>query len=112
MSEHKPKNDNHGGKETKDLTDEQQEETAAELVPDFTVEESNRANEGFSPRMIAYTSLALGIVSLFVLPGILGIAGALLSIPAMIRGEKLIGGWAVSIAAFSLFLHYFFLPFI
>lgn len=112
MSEHNPQNETDEAKETKDLTGEHHEEAAAEIVPDFSMERSNKGNEGFSSRGIAYTSLALAILSLFFLPGILGIAGGLMSIPALIRGEKLIGGWALSVAVFSLFLHYFFIPFI
>lgn len=113
MSGHGPENDKHEEREKKHVTDEHQEEMAGELVPDFTMERTRtRVNEGFSARAIAYVSLALAILSLFILPGILGIAGTLLSIPAIIRGEKLIGGWALSIAVFSLSLYYLFLPYI
>lgn len=95
------------------------EETAAE----FTVPQrgnqndatgSNREN-GSEQRnagtTLGVTGLALSVLSLFMMPILLGAAGIVLGIIARRRGAKTMGSWAIGVGAVSIIVGIFILPF-
>jgi hypothetical protein len=95
------------------------EETAAELAAPVTLnrgreynsvedETDGRVNEG---KGTGYLGIALSIISLFMLPVILGAAGIIVGFIARRRGAKTLGAWAIGIGAASLVLGIFILPF-
>lgn len=65
-------------------------------------------NEG---RGIGYIALALSIISLFVLPVLLGVAGIIVGYIARRRGAQGLGAWAMGIGVVSLVLGIFIIPF-
>lgn len=67
-----------------------------------------RAGEG---RGIGYLALALSIISLFILPVILGAAGIIVGFIARRRGALGTGAWAIGIGAVSIILGIFIMPF-
>ncbi|WP_243290574.1 DUF4190 domain-containing protein [Bacillus sp. FJAT-47783] len=92
------------------------EETAAELdVPMNAVnrEESKEERDlGVdNGRTTGFVSLALSIISLFVLPVLLGAAGIVVGFMARRRGAQSLGNWAIGIGAVSILLGIFVLPF-
>jgi uncharacterized membrane protein HdeD (DUF308 family) len=60
---------------------------------------------------MGFSALALSILSLFVLPVLLGISGIVLGFIARARGAKGLGNWAIGIGAVSLVIGMFVLPF-
>lgn len=95
------------------------EETAAELSAPVILKRDReyksvdtrgdgRVNEG---KGIGYLGIALSIISLFMLPVILGAAGIIVGFIARRRGAKTLGAWAIGIGAASLVLGIFILPF-
>ncbi|HZH59721.1 MAG TPA: DUF4190 domain-containing protein [Metabacillus sp.] len=67
-----------------------------------------RVGEG---RGIGYLALALSIISLFILPVILGAAGIIVGFIARRRGALGTGAWAIGIGAVSIILGIFIMPF-
>ncbi|VEF47787.1 YqfX [Bacillus freudenreichii] len=87
------------------------EETAAEITPDIFWEKA--ADDGIGrSNILGYTALAMAILSLFFMPGLMGIAGAVFSVIAITRGAHTIGGWALSVALLSLGWRFLIVPFI
>lgn len=89
-----------------------QEETAAEIAAPSPVirrrgSEEESTTEG---RGLGYSALALSILSLFILPVILGAAGIILGFVARRRGSSL-GSWAIGIGTISILVGLFILPF-
>lgn len=94
------------------------EETAAEIAEPYrAADRSNdqdndrsggNVNEG---RGIGYIALALSIISLFVLPVLLGAAGIIVGYIARRRGAQGLGAWAMGIGVVSLVLGIFIIPF-
>ncbi|WP_277713620.1 DUF308 domain-containing protein [Bacillus atrophaeus] len=92
------------------------EETSAEIAEPYRAsdrvgdrDENNAgANEG---RGIGFIALALSIISLFVLPVLLGAAGIIVGYIARRRGATGLGGWAMGIGVISLVLGIFIIPF-
>lgn len=62
-------------------------------------------------RGIGYLALALSIISLFILPVILGAAGIIVGFIARRRGATGIGAWAIGIGVVSIILGIFIMPF-
>jgi hypothetical protein len=62
-------------------------------------------------RGIAGLALALSILSLFVLPIVLGAAGIIIGFIARRRGATTLGAWAIGIGAVSIIVGMFILPF-
>lgn len=87
------------------------EETAAEIAEPLTLrtKDSDREQTGAGTGL-GLTALALSILSLFVFPVLLGIAGIVLGFVARRRGAAS-GSWAIGIGALSLILGLFILPF-
>lgn len=92
---------------------EYREETAAEIAAPVPLirrrEREDLRAEGGSG--IGYVGLALSILSLFVMPILLGAAGIVLGFIARSRGATGIGAWAIGIGAVSLIIGIFILPF-
>lgn len=95
--------------------DQYREETAAELdTPIRAVNEDNNVKrnlEEANSRTMGYVALALSIISLFVLPVLLGAAGIIVGFMARRRGAQTLGSWAVGIGTVSVLLGIFVLPF-
>ncbi len=71
-------------------------------------DQGERVGEG---RGIGYLALALSIISLFILPVILGAAGIIVGFIARRRGALGTGAWAIGIGAVSIILGIFIMPF-
>jgi hypothetical protein len=62
-------------------------------------------------RGMGYLALALSIISLFILPVILGAAGVIVGFIARRRGATTLGAWAIGIGIVSIILGIFITPF-
>jgi hypothetical protein len=89
-----------------------QEETAAEIaVPVPAVRRRGSDEETITGgRGLAWSALALSILSLFILPVLFGAAGIVLGFVARRRGSS-IGTWAIGIGMISILVGLFILPF-
>ncbi len=91
------------------------EETAAEIAAPMNVsrdfEHDTNEDSTTSGRVLGYSSLALSILSLFILPVIMGAAGIVLGFVARRRGAEMLGAWAIGIGAVSIIVGLFVLPF-
>jgi hypothetical protein len=93
------------------------EETAAEIAAPVNLtrdrsatgeEQETKASAG----IMGMSALAISILSLFVLPVILGITGVVLGFVARKRGgAKGLANWAIGIGAISIIIGMFVLPF-
>ncbi|WP_241156879.1 DUF308 domain-containing protein [Bacillus sp. FJAT-42376] len=98
---------------------EYKEETAAEVAPpigSYRKEEQyaddNHDRDGAAEgRTTGYIAIALSIISLFLLPVILGAAGIIVGFVARRKGASTLGAWAIGIGAVSLILGLFVTPF-
>lgn len=88
------------------------EETAAEIaVPAPAMRRIGSDEESTTGgRGLAYSALALSILSLFILPVFFGAAGIVLGFMARRRGSA-IGSWAIGIGTISILVGIFILPF-
>ncbi|MBM7604714.1 hypothetical protein JOC75_002717 [Metabacillus crassostreae] len=75
---------------------------------DVNTEADEVAGEG---RGMGFLALALSIISLFILPVILGAAGIIVGFIARRRGATGTGAWAIGIGAVSIILGIFITPF-
>ncbi|MBM4762309.1 hypothetical protein GNT69_08355 [Bacillus sp. B15-48] len=94
------------------------EETAAEIAVPIEngrasqVEYDTPEMEGAGGGVWAFSGLAVSILSLFVLPIILGITGVVLGFVARNRrGANGVANWAIGIGALSIIIGMFVLPF-
>ncbi|MFC4320795.1 DUF4190 domain-containing protein [Litchfieldia salsa] len=93
------------------------EETAAEVAPPFTpVREARETNTGDNSGVMGGTglgwlALALSIISLFVMPVLMGAAGIIIGFIARRRGATGTGAWAIGLGVVSIVLGIFILPF-
>jgi hypothetical protein len=60
---------------------------------------------------IGWTAIALSIISLFVLPVLLGAAGIIVGFIARRQGAETLGSWAIGIGAVSIIIRLFIAPF-
>jgi hypothetical protein len=91
------------------------EETSAEITAPYR-DNANRADnrateDATAGRGIGWLALALSIISLFVLPVLLGAAGIILGFIARRRGAEGLGAWAIGIGVVSIIVGVFILPF-
>ncbi|MCY8009361.1 DUF4190 domain-containing protein [Bacillus haynesii] len=96
--------------------DEFLEETAAEVAPTYRTDngdngEARNDADVAGGRVTGYIALALSIISLFMLPVLLGIAGIIVGYIARRQGAAGLGAWAMGIGAVSLVLGIFITPF-
>ncbi|MEG9297268.1 DUF4190 domain-containing protein [Mangrovibacillus sp. Mu-81] len=91
------------------------EETAAEIAAPVNIsrdfEDDTEEEKTTSGRVLGYSALALSILSLFILPVIMGAAGIVLGFVARRRGAETLGAWAIGIGAVSIIIGLFVLPF-
>ncbi len=82
------------------------EETASEIAEPirFSDREVERGEDG---RGVGWLALALSIVSLFLMPVIMGAAGIIFGFIARRRGAETLGAWAIGIGAVSIILSFF-----
>ncbi|XQY90725.1 DUF4190 domain-containing protein [Metabacillus sp. HB246100] len=98
-------------------TDYQTESSAEIAAPvnmrnNYTAETVNTEDEVVGEgRGMGFLALALSIISLFILPVILGAAGIIVGFIARRRGAKATGAWAIGIGAASIVLGIFITPF-
>ncbi|WGG44246.1 DUF4190 domain-containing protein [Rossellomorea sp. DA94] len=101
--------------ETDVSRDDYREETAAEIAAPMNVsrdfEDDTAEDATTSGRVLGYSALALSILSLFILPVIMGAAGIVLGFVARRRGAEMLGAWAIGIGAVSIIVGLFVLPF-
>jgi hypothetical protein len=92
--------------------DRYREETAAEIAaPAPAIRRKGSEEESTTGgRGLAYSALALSILSLFILPVLFGAAGIVLGFMARKRGSAL-GTWAIGIGVISILIGIFILPF-
>ena len=92
-------------------------ETAAEIAApvnlrrDYADADSNGDEVVSRGKGIGFLALALSIISLFMLPVILGAAGIIVGFIARRRGANGLGAWAIGIGIVSLILGIFITPF-
>ena len=101
--------------ETDVSREDYREETAAEIAAPMNVsrdfEHDAVEDTTTSGRVLGYSALALSILSLFILPVIMGAAGIVLGFVARRRGAEMLGAWAIGIGAVSIIVGLFVLPF-
>jgi hypothetical protein len=92
-------------------------ETAAEIAApvnlrrDYAEVDSDDDKVVSGGKGIGFLALALSIISLFMLPVILGAAGIIVGFIARRRGANALGAWAIGIGLVSLILGIFITPF-
>ncbi|MEI5905826.1 DUF4190 domain-containing protein [Bacillus spongiae] len=110
-----PGKDTDDNPETEVITRKYNEETSAEigtpmaLGADFQqdfIEETDT-----SGRVYGISALTLSLLSLFLLPVLLGAAGIILGFVARRKGANGLGGWAIGVGAVSIIIGIFVLPF-
>jgi uncharacterized membrane protein YdbT with pleckstrin-like domain len=94
------------------------EETAAEITEPVRGinREENRNNNEYRQeeaggKGLGWLALAFSIVSLFIMPVILGATGIILGFIARRRGAEALGAWAIGIGVVSIIIAMFVLPF-
>lgn len=96
------------------------EETAAEVAAPInygtTKREANNQGNNTNDNVasgagLGWLALALSIISLFVMPVLLGAAGIIIGFIARRRGATGLGAWAIGIGAVSIIVGIFILPF-
>jgi hypothetical protein len=91
-----------------------QEETAAEIAAPVRIPVIRRIGSETETttggRGLAFSALALSILSLFILPVLFGAAGIVLGLVARRKGAAL-GSWAIGIGTISILVGIFILPF-
>jgi len=93
------------------------EETAAEVAAPINYGTTNREVRNTTDDNVAsgtglgWLALALSIISLFVMPVLMGAAGIIIGFIARRRGATGLGAWAIGIGAVSIIVGIFILPF-
>lgn len=93
------------------------EETAAEVAPPLGTNYNREAvgetdNDTVTGGTgMGWLALALSIISLFVMPVLMGAAGIIIGFIARRRGATGLGAWAIGIGAISIIVGIFILPF-
>ncbi|WP_461202365.1 DUF4190 domain-containing protein [Anoxybacillus sp. TBDG-1] len=84
------------------------EETAGEIAEPMRFSEREREVEHEeNGRGVGWLALALSVVSLFLMPIIMGAAGIIFGFIARRRGAETLGAWAIGIGAVSIILSFF-----
>lgn len=94
---------------------EYREETAAEIAGPVSLDRRRSSDQlgqiALGGSGFGYLALALSIISLFVLPVLLGAAGIILGFIARARGASGLGAWAIGIGIVSMIIGIFVTPF-
>ena len=88
----------------------QDEEYATELAA--PIDQASQFNEGAvsTDRTWGWAAMVVSIISLFILPVVMGSAGVALGIVAIIRGNRKLGGWSIAISLVSIFTSLILVP--
>ncbi|MGM0874283.1 MAG: DUF4190 domain-containing protein [Bacillota bacterium] len=103
----------------REIEDDFHTESAAEIAAPINMRrenavvdtEADRGDVVGEGRGMGFLALALSVISLFILPVILGAAGIIVGFIARRRGAKALGAWAIAIGAVSIVLGIFIMPF-
>lgn len=94
------------------------EETAAEIAEPYQASrdredrrERDHVGNDSGSKGIGYTALAIAIISLFVLPVLLGVAAIVVGYIARRKGAHALGAWSIGIGIVSVILGIFITPF-
>jgi hypothetical protein len=87
------------------------EETSAEVAEPIRHYDERDEVEGANGRGLGWVALALSIISLFIMPIILGASGIIVGFIARRRGAETLGAWAIGIGIVSIIVKLFVLPF-
>jgi hypothetical protein len=81
------------------------EEYATELAASEPMRQFSKADGAEEPtnRVWGWSGMVVAILSLFILPVIMGSAGVLLGIIAFLKGDRVLGGWSFAISLVSIF---------
>ncbi|SFA42206.1 hypothetical protein SAMN05216169_100590 [Anoxybacillus pushchinoensis] len=83
------------------------EETAGEIAEPVRFSDDKEIDREENGRGVGWLALALSIVSLFLMPVIMGAAGIIFGFIARRRGAETLGSWAIGIGAVSIILSFF-----
>lgn len=90
-----------------------QEETASELVDhDVMAHEDTDVNDSDLHNVYGWTSIGLSVISFFLLPFILAVAGIVVGFIARSKAAPILGNTAIVIGALSIIVRLFILPLI
>ena len=104
----------------RDERDDYREETAAEIAAPVSLNRDYDHNDmdkqtalgiGAGANVMGWSALAVSLISLFVMPVILGAAAIVLGVMARRRGADTLGAWSIGIGAVSVIIGIFVLPF-
>ncbi|MBB2480118.1 DUF4190 domain-containing protein [Heyndrickxia shackletonii] len=110
----------YGARKVDDNHHDFDEEAAAEIATPVQMnryeryedrEDNDRNDVDTGGRAIGWAALALSIISLFVLPVILGAAAVVLGFVARHKGAGTLGAWSIGIGVVSIIIGIFVLPF-
>ncbi|MCA1031761.1 DUF4190 domain-containing protein [Bacillus timonensis] len=89
------------------------EETAAEVAPpiNYRAEKEREPEETIGGTGVGWLALALSVLSLFIMPVLMGAAGIILGFIARRRGATGLGAWAIGLGAVSIIVGLFIIPF-
>ncbi|MCL6585382.1 MAG: DUF4190 domain-containing protein [Anoxybacillus sp.] len=87
------------------------EETSAEIAEPVRRFDEREEREGANGSGWGWTALALSILSLFIMPILLGAAGIIVGFMARRRGATTLGMWAIGIGVVSIIIKLFVIPF-
>lgn len=89
------------------------EETASELVDDYDVSEIEDGQDNEELKSVTgWVSIALSVISFFILPYVLAVAGIIVGWVARGREAPILGNIAIVIGALSIIVRLFILPLI
>ncbi|QHC04790.1 DUF4190 domain-containing protein [Anoxybacillus sp. PDR2] len=87
------------------------EETSSEIAEPIRHYDRSDEREGAGGAGFGWTALVLSLLSLFMMPIILGAAGIIVGFIARRRGARTLGAWAIGIGIVSIIVKLFILPF-
>ncbi|ANB61573.1 hypothetical protein [Anoxybacteroides amylolyticum] len=87
------------------------EETSAEIAEPVRRYDEREEREGANGSGWGWTALALSVLSLFIMPILLGAAGIIVGFIARRRGATMLGMWAIGIGIVSIIIKLFVIPF-
>jgi hypothetical protein len=87
------------------------EEYATELAAPISQDSLNKTSAESIDRTWGWSAMVVSIISLFILPVVMGSAGVALGIIAIIRGNRMLGGWSIAISLISIFTSLILVPY-
>lgn len=87
------------------------EEYATELAEPINQHSLYNASAEPINRTWGWSAMVVSIISLFILPVVMGSAGVILGIIAIIKGNRMLGGWSIAISLVSIFTSLILVPY-